>query len=119
MYFHRFPVDTKTQQFGSQSDNDTLVCRSIVPSNRRIGTAPMAKSFFAPPSSVGCAALSRLMAHMIHLGANLSTVRPLIAAVVPSGAIMFGVFYYGEPASTVKLSMLISACVLIGIGGGL
>jgi len=56
-------------------------------------------------------ALSWLLAN----GAKLNILLPILAATVPLASIMVGVFFYGEPASWLKLSLLIGACALIGL----
>lgn len=56
-------------------------------------------------------ALSWLLAN----GAKLNILLPVLAATVPLASIMVGVFFYGEPASWLKLALLVGACALIGM----
>jgi len=55
-----------------------------------------------------------MVARMIETGAQLGILMPLLAAVIPVGAIAIGVFMFGESASWTKVAMLLCACGLIG-----
>lgn len=56
-----------------------------------------------------------ILAKISDMGVNLSLLIPFVAALVPLGAVVVGVFMYGEPASFAKIGILITACVLIGV----
>lgn len=56
-----------------------------------------------------------LMARIAHSGVNLSLLVPVLAAIVPIGAIMVGIFAYGETATLAKVATLVVACILIGV----
>ena len=60
-----------------------------------------------------------IMARLINSGINLSALLPFMAAVVPLCAIAVGVFVYGEPASTLKISLLIFSCLTIGFASNM
>ena len=57
----------------------------------------------------------RVMARIAPSGVNLSLLVPVMAALVPIGAIMVGIFAYGEVASLAKIGVLVVACILIGV----
>jgi hypothetical protein len=42
-----------------------------------------------------------------------------MAAVVPLCAIAVGILFYGESASFIKLSLLVSACLVIGFASSI
>jgi multidrug transporter EmrE-like cation transporter len=84
---------------------------------------PLTKGFTEPMPTLG-AALSflvgiGLLARLIHSGVNLSALIPLLAATVPLATIAFGVLVYGESASLLKITMLVSACGLIGFASAM
>jgi len=54
------------------------------------------------------------IAQLIHRGANLSVLIPLMSAAGPLAAIAIGVMLYGEDAQPQKIIMLVAACGLIG-----
>lgn len=58
------------------------------------------------------------MALVISRGIPLSMLLPAMAAIVPLALIGVGVWLYGEPASWTKLALLVVACGLIGVAGG-
>jgi quaternary ammonium compound-resistance protein SugE len=80
---------------------------------------PMTRGLTEPLPTIGVAAgfLAGIgiMARITHAGINLSLLIPILAAVVPTGAILVGIFFYGEPASTAKICVLVGACMLIGL----
>lgn len=80
---------------------------------------PLTKGLTQPLPTVGIAAAFSLgiaiMARLSAAGINLSFFMPLMAAIVPLGAIAVGVLVFGEPASVVKAGVLIAACLLIGV----
>jgi len=55
------------------------------------------------------------LAWLLANGAKLNILLPVLAATVPLGSIMVGVFFFGEPASWLKIGLLVGACVLIGL----
>ncbi len=55
------------------------------------------------------------LAWLLMNGAKLNILLPLLAATVPLASIMIGIFFYGEPASLLKIGLLITACALIGV----
>ena len=55
-----------------------------------------------------------MVARMIESGAALGILMPLLAAVIPIGAIAIGVVMFGETASWTKVAMLLFACGLVG-----
>lgn len=58
-----------------------------------------------------------LMSRIVHTGANVSTILPLMAAAIPLSTILYGVFVLGESASPWKLALLVSACGLVLVAG--
>lgn len=59
------------------------------------------------------------LAYLIHHGAPLSGLVPILAATVPFVTIFVGLFLYGEAASTLKIVMLVLACGLVGFASSL
>ena len=55
-----------------------------------------------------------VMAHLARKGVELGLLMPIMAASIPLIGIFIGIIFYGESASILKLSLLTSACVLIG-----
>ena len=55
-----------------------------------------------------------MVARLIASGAPIGILMPLLAAVIPIGAIAIGVVMFGETASWTKVVMLLAACGLIG-----
>jgi hypothetical protein len=60
-----------------------------------------------------------MMARLVHGGVNLSILAPIMAAIVPLGAIATGILIYGEPAPVIRVGLLVSACALIGVASTL
>jgi multidrug transporter EmrE-like cation transporter len=58
------------------------------------------------------------LAYIIHAGIPLSVMIPLLAAVVPLATIAVGVIFYHEAASVLRITLLCSACAIIGIASG-
>lgn len=56
-----------------------------------------------------------LLARVANTGVNLSVLIPWLAAVTPMVMIGVGVLFYGEAASPLKIGLLISACIILGI----
>jgi quaternary ammonium compound-resistance protein SugE len=55
------------------------------------------------------------LAETIRQGMALSLVMPILAALVPLATIAVAVTLFGEQASWLRLGLLSSACVLIGV----
>jgi len=82
---------------------------------------PLTKGFTNPLPTLGAAigflVGIGLMARLINSGVNLGVLIPILAATIPLAAIAFGVLVYGEPASLLKITLLVAACGLIGFAG--
>ena len=80
---------------------------------------PLTRGFTQPwPTLVVCTSLLLgvgVLARVANSGVNISILVPILAAVVPIGTIIVGVFAYGEAASLARISVLILACMLIGL----
>lgn len=59
------------------------------------------------------------MARIIHSGINLSILAPFMAAIVPICIVTISIFIYGESASLTKISLLLSACFVIGFASNI
>jgi multidrug transporter EmrE-like cation transporter len=55
-----------------------------------------------------------LISRLLMTGFQLVIVVPLVAASVPLGGILVGIFAYGETASLAKVAVLLLACLLVG-----
>lgn len=84
---------------------------------------PLTRGLSQPLPTIGTAAAFLLgvglMARLVHSGVNLSLLVPVMAAIIPLGASMVGIFVYGEPASLAKTGTLVLACILIGLANTL
>lgn len=60
-----------------------------------------------------------MMARLINSGINLSILLPFMAAIVPICVIAVSILVYGESASITKLSLLVSACLVIGFASNI
>ncbi|MGE3599135.1 MAG: SMR family transporter [Dehalococcoidia bacterium] len=67
------------------------------------------------PFVAGIALLARIAAS----GVQLSILIPLSAAAVPLAIVAVGIFAYGEPASLLRVAILVVACVLIGVASSI
>ncbi|HKT16352.1 MAG TPA: hypothetical protein VJR87_13215 [Allosphingosinicella sp.] len=80
---------------------------------------PMTRGFTEPLPSIGAALAFLigvpLLARMVHSGANISILMPIVAAAVPLGAVAVGIFAYGESASAARVVALVVACILVGV----
>ncbi len=94
----------------------TLICVGQI-----IGGAllPKTNGFTDLGWTIACLAVYSLsfwfMALLIKLGIPLSSMVPLMAAIVPLSLIGVGVAFYGESASWTKIAMLCAACGLVGL----
>ena len=84
-----------------------------------VALLPHTEGFTRPIPTIGCSACfvfsAWAIARLTKSGADVSIVIPLIAAIIPLGAIPIGVLLYGEPASLLRIALLISACALVGV----
>ena len=55
-----------------------------------------------------------MMARLNNSGINLNVLIPFMAAIIPICVIAVSVLVYGESASITKISLLVSACLVIG-----
>jgi len=58
-----------------------------------------------------------LLARITHAGVNISLLIPLVTAVIPLCAVAVGIFVYGDPASPVRVALLVGACLMAGAAG--
>jgi multidrug transporter EmrE-like cation transporter len=84
-----------------------------------VALLPRTKGFTAPLQTLECLAVFAIslwmIARLIHNGATLGILVPLLNATIPMGAVAIGVLLYGESASPLKAAMLVIACTLIGL----
>jgi multidrug transporter EmrE-like cation transporter len=74
-------------------------------------------NFYWAAACIGVYAISIWgMAHLIHTGTPLGLLIPVLAATVPLASIFLGLILFREPASVLKIVVLVGACGLIGIG---
>lgn len=64
---------------------------------------------------VGFVVTAWSLSRLVHTGVQLSVLIPLAAAVIPLATIFVGVIYFGEPASPMKMGLLVAACGLVGL----
>ncbi|OPY77989.1 MAG: hypothetical protein A4E65_02483 [Syntrophorhabdus sp. PtaU1.Bin153] len=79
---------------------------------------PLTKGFTSPVHTIAgslCFLVGiATMARLIHSGLNLSVIFPFVAAIVPLGAVVIGILVNGDPASLIRISVLVLACLAIG-----
>ena len=84
---------------------------------------PLTKGLTELVLSIGCGiaflAGLGLMARLLNSGINLGILLPFMAAIVPLCAIAVGIMFYGESASLTKLSLLVSACLVVGFASSI
>lgn len=82
----------------------------IMPATKGL-TQPLPTLGFALCFAIGIGLLARIS----NMGVNLGLLIPIVAALVPLGAVAIGVLFLNEPASLAKIGTLVFACVLIGV----
>jgi len=78
-------------------------------------TQPLYTLLWAAAMLIGVGFIARL----VNSGANMSSVLPLMAAIIPLCTIAMGVFFYGESASAMKIGLLCGSCLLVGVASSL
>ena len=103
-----------------------LVLRSVAPFIAALAgqlgaivLLPRTQGFTAPWPTVACLSVFAfsiwMIARVAHNGASLGILVPLLNAIVPIGAVAIGILLYSESASSLKIGMLLAACMLIGV----
>lgn len=84
-----------------------------------VALLPRTAAFTDPVWTVACLGVYAVslwvLAYLLHSGAPLSLLIPVLAATVPLATIFVGVLVYNEAASLLKIAILGSACALIGV----
>lgn len=88
-----------------------------------ISLLPATKGVTAIIPSLGCG-ISFLvglgmMARLTNSGINLNILIPFMAATVPIFVIAVSILVYGESVSITKISLLVSACLVIGFASSI
>ena len=100
-----------------------MLAASVVFQVIGLSLMPMTKGVTQLVQSIACGlaflAGLGLMARLLNSGINLGILLPFMAAVVPLCAIAVGILFYGESASFIKLSLLVSACLVIGFASSI
>lgn len=82
---------------------------------------PMNKGFTVPLPTLGTilgfGTGVFLLSRALHSGANLSFALPIVSAAIPLCAVFVGIFVFGDSASIARISLLVAACVAIGVAG--
>jgi quaternary ammonium compound-resistance protein SugE len=77
----------------------------------------LSKGFTNPVYSIAsvlCAVVAlAVMGRLINSGLRLSTIFPLVAALIPLGTILVGVIFNGDPASVGRIAMPVLYCILV------
>ena len=80
---------------------------------------PSTDGFTRPIPTIGCSicylAGIGLLARLSAQGVPLGILIPYAAAAVPLTMVIVGIFVFGEPASVVRVLLLVAACLIIGI----
>jgi multidrug transporter EmrE-like cation transporter len=88
-----------------------------------VALLPRTEGFTNPIPTVGLLVIFGLsywlFARMIHGGANLGIMIPLMSTIIPLATVAIGVLLYGERASVSRIGVLTTACVLVGIASRL
>ena len=100
-----------------------MLAASVVFQVIGLSLMPLTKGLTEWVPSIGCGiaflAGLGLMARLLNSGINLGILLPFMAAIVPLCAIAVGIMFYGESASLIKLSLLVSACLVIGFASSI
>ena len=56
-----------------------------------------------------------LMARLLRSGAQLGILIPILSTAMPLASVLIGIAFYRESPSPLRVSMLLSACALIGL----
>ena len=84
---------------------------------------PLTKGYTNVVNSIICSVLFvigiALLAKIISTGVRMSILIPLSAAAVPIAIVGVSLVFYGEPASALKIVLLLSACGIIGLASTL
>ena len=82
---------------------------------------PSTRGFTNPLTSVLCVASFGvalwMLARIINSGVDLGLLIPISAAAVPLATIIAGILIFREPASTMRVLLLLGACGLVGVAG--
>jgi len=77
--------------------------------------------FTQVPWSLACAGVYAVsfwaLSTLIREGGPLSLIMPLLAAIVPLAVSIIAIVAMGESASTLRVSLLVVACLTIGVAG--
>lgn len=100
-----------------------MLAASVVFQVIGLSLMPLTKGLTELVLSIGCGiaflAGLGLMARLLNSGINLGILLPFMAAIVPLCAIAVGIIFYGESASLTKLSLLVSACLVVGFASSI
>ena len=100
-----------------------ILAASVVFQVIGLSLMPLTKGLTELVPSIGCGiaflAGLGLMARLLNSGINLGILLPFMAAIVPLCAIAVGIMFYGESASLTKLSLLVSACLVVGFASSI
>ena len=100
-----------------------MLAASVVFQVIGLSLMPLTKGLTELVPSIGCGiaflAGLGLMARLLNSGINLGILPPFMAAIVPLCAIAVGIMFYGESASLTKLSLLVSACLVVGFASSI
>jgi len=100
-----------------------MLAASVVFQVIGLSLMPLTKGLTELVPSIGCGiaflAGLGLMARLLNSGINLGILLPFMAAIVPLCAIAVGIIFYGESASLTKLSLLVSACLVVGFASSI
>jgi len=100
-----------------------MLAASVVFQVIGLSLMPLTKGLTELVLSIGCGiaflAGLGLMARLLNSGINLGILLPFMAAIVPLCAIAVGIMFYGESASLTKLSLLVSACLVVGFASSI
>jgi quaternary ammonium compound-resistance protein SugE len=100
-----------------------MVVASVAAQIIAIGLLPRTGGFSHPVPTIGCIVAFIfsfwMVACLLHAGASLGVLVPLMSALVPLGAMLVGIAVYGETSSLPKILALVAACVLVGLASRL
>lgn len=96
-----------------------MVVVSVIAQVAAMSLLPMTKGLTQPLPTLAAAVCLLfgvgMIARIAYSGVNLSTIVPIMSAIVPVCAIGVGIVFYGEVASMAKVATLVTACALIGV----
>lgn len=94
-------------------------CIAIVANIAALGFLPASAAFTKPWPTLACIGFFLLnlwmLARLIHGGAPLSILAPIMAAAIPLTTVAIGILAYGESSDALRITFLVAACAFTAL----